>query len=222
MGKHEKAPQVIGVPQFAELVACVLKQLPRDIDPDIAQQWIKDPHALGKALRNTLCPPLSVLGHVRASGYLDTSFDGKEVHPLAIRSLTKKEALDEYRKSGGKIWDELEKNMPYVVPEPRGLSVMILDFGKRIRYCKALAEMDVLGVRPLTYEELVQYGVVYPIHQRRKDLVGLGTKHVLNALLFRSPHVPFLCAHDDGERNLDARATDLPLHAENRFLVVPK
>ncbi|OHA79010.1 MAG: hypothetical protein A2V96_01130 [Candidatus Yonathbacteria bacterium RBG_16_43_6] len=223
MEKHEKAPQFIGVPQFAELAACVLKQLPRDIDPNIAQGWIKNPKALGKALQNALCPPPpSVLERVRASGYLDVSFDGEEVHPLAIRSLTKEQALDEYRKSGGRtwIWDELGENMPYSVPEPRGLNVMILSFGRDIGSDEAFVEMDKLDVRPLTYEELVQYGILYPKHQKKKILVGLGTIHILHAL-FGSPHAPVLNADDDA-RNLDASSLKLTFHDRHSFLVVPK
>lgn len=202
MEKGEKAPRRRGieVPQFAELVACVLKQLPRDIDSDIAQQWIKDPRALGKALRDALCPPLSILDRVRASGYLDTSF-GREVYPLAIRPLTKEQALAEYRNSGGKtwVWDELEKNTPYSVPRTEMLYVMILNFGD-IESDEAGAEMDTLGVRPLTYERLIPYGTAYPEHQKQKVLVGLGTKHFLGG----DPHVPILLSVGSDGRGLDA------------------
>lgn len=224
MEKREKAPQgVIGVPQFAELSACVIKQLPRDIDPDIAQGWIKNPQALGKALRNAFLPPLSVPERVRASGYLDTSFDGREVYPLTIRPLTKRQAFAEYRNSGGRtwVWSELEKNMPYIVPKAEKLDVMILKFGRSIGDDKALAEMDNLDVRPLIYEQLIQYGIARPEHQKQKFLIGIGTKHILRSM-FVGLHSPVLHTDDDGERNLDACPLNCPLGERYRFLVVPK
>lgn len=134
----------------------------------------------------------SVLDRVRVAGYLDTSFDGREVHPLPIRSLTKEQALDAYKKSSDKayIWDELEKNMPYTMPKAETLDVMILNFGKHIGSDEALAEMDKLSVRPLTCEELIQYGIAHPEHQ--KPLVGLGIKHTLGGF----PRVPVLFSGD--------------------------
>lgn len=127
---------------------------------------------------------------LRLSGYLDTSFEGKETHSLTIRPLTKEQALDEYRNSGGKtwIWDELEKNIPYAIPKAETLDVMIINFGKNIGSDEALVEMDKLGVRPLTYEELIQYGITHPDHQKQKALVGLGTKHTLDG----GPRAPVL------------------------------
>lgn len=135
-----------------------------------------------------------VLDRVRASGYLDTSFDGREVHPLVIRSLTKEQALAEYRASGGEtlIRDELEKNMPYTVPKAEKLGVMILNFGNDIGSYEAVAIADELGVRPLTYEWLTQYGITHPEHQKKKALVGLGTKHTLIC----PPLTPVLSAYD--------------------------
>lgn len=134
---------------------------------------------------------------LKDAGYLDTSFEGKEFHPLTIRPLTEEEALDEYKKSGDRawIWDELEKNMPYVVPKAEILSVMIMNFYKSesIESDDALAEMEAHGVRPLTYEELIQYGIKYPKHQKQKALVGLGTKQTLVGY----PYAPNLRFDDD-------------------------
>lgn len=204
MGKCEKAPQkVIGISQFAELSACVLKQLPRDIDSGIAQEWIKNPQVLGKVLRSALCqpPPLSAINRVRTSGYLDTSFDGREVHPLVIRPLTKEQALAEYRNSSENaiVWHELENNMPYMVPNEELLNVMILDFDSYTVFSDILAEMNNLSVRPLAYEHLIQYGVVYPKHQIQKTLIGLGTRH---AFFLSGLCAPSLGVNSYGERFL--------------------
>lgn len=124
----------------------------------------------------------TIITRLCTAGYLDTSFEGKEIHPLEIKPLTKDEALAAYHQSGGKtwIWDELEKNMPYTIPDAKHLDVMIVNFGKGISGDNAVAEMDNLGVRPLTYEELIQYGITNPEHQKQNYLVGLGSKHVLD------------------------------------------
>lgn len=122
-----------------------------------------------------------VIARLKDVGYLDTSFEGKETHTLAIRPLTKEQALYEYRNSGGMtaVWDELEENMPYTTPKAETLDVMMMNFNKEIGADEALTEMDKLGVRPLTYEEFIQYGIAHPSHQEQKYLLGLGTKHIL-------------------------------------------
>lgn len=174
MKNREKAPErSIEVSQFAELAACVSKQLPRDIKSYVAQEWIRNPLMLSRALRNALCTS-SVLARASASGFLDTSFDGREVHHLVIRPLTEKQALDEYRKSGGntQVSDNLIKNMTYTMPTADTLDVMILNFGywEEINY--AITGMKNLGIRGLSYEEIIQYGISYPKHQKQIILAG--------------------------------------------------
>lgn len=193
------------------------------------------------------------IARLKEKGYLDTSFEGKEIHELNILPLTKDEALagygansvmltgyieeqsvwpyryktmmytesarnprgskwtlrdvdsrpigpkgaidyryerkaDELKKyhTGGGVttwvWDEVEKKMPYTTPEAGVLDVMIMNFNKDIVLNDALVEMSILDVRPLTYEELIQYGIAHPSHQEKKVLAGLGSKHVLTGI----------------------------------------
>jgi len=131
----------------------------------------------------------SFLEALRLSGYLDTSFEGRETHPLIMRPLTKEQAFDEYRKSGGKtwIWPELEKNIPYVMPKVGVLDVMLLGFGRSIESDEGVVLMDDLGVRPLIFEEHIQYGTQHPSHQKKNPLVAL-TKYTLVG----NPHAPLL------------------------------
>ncbi|MBI5400517.1 MAG: hypothetical protein HZB12_00145 [Candidatus Yonathbacteria bacterium] len=119
---------------------------------------------------------------IRDAGYLDTSFEGKETHRLTIEALSKEEAIARYKQSGGKtwVWDEIEKNMPYTTPKAKTLDVIMMNFGKNIKSDEAIAEMDKLGVRPLTAEELIQYGIANPSHQEKDLLVGLSSKHTLD------------------------------------------
>lgn len=140
------------------------------------------------------------LESIRASGYLDTSFDGKEVHRLLIRQLTKEEAFDEYRTSGGDtwVWNRLEKNIPYAILKVGILDVMFLGFGRSIGSDEGVAIMDNLGVRPLVFEEHIQLGILRPSYQEKNPLVAL-TKYTLVG----NPHAPILRFDDDG-RDLDA------------------
>lgn len=142
-----------------------------------------------------------LIARLKDAAYLDTSFEGKETHSLTMRPLSKEEAFAEYRTSGGKtwVWDEMENNMPYSTPKAETLDVMIMNFNKGIKSDEALAEMDNLSVRPLTYEELIQYGIAHPSRQEQKWLIGLGTKHTLGG----RPLAPVL-GFDGGVRDLDA------------------
>jgi len=159
------------------------------------------------------------LARVRDAGYLDTSFEGKETHHLAIEALPNEEAIERYKKSGGKtwVWDEMEKNMPYTTPKAENLDVMIMNFNKSIGSDEAIAEMDRLGVRPLTYEELIQYGIAHPAHQEQKVLIGLGSKHTLGG----NPRAPILSVLGV-ERDLDANHWGGDWDDRYRFPVVRK
>lgn len=117
----------------------------------------------------------SAVFRLRKLGYLDNSLEGREIHSLTIHPLTKEEALAAYCKSGSEtwIWDELEHNMPYFTPKEGKLDVIIMKFNKLIEGHDALTEMEDLDVRPLSYEELIQYGALYPMHQDQKNLAAL-------------------------------------------------
>ncbi|KKT30774.1 MAG: hypothetical protein UW27_C0002G0106 [Parcubacteria group bacterium GW2011_GWA1_44_13] len=132
---------------------------------------------------------------LKDKGYLDASFEGKEVHELAMRALSKEDALAEYKKSGDKAgaWDEFE-NMPYTIPKAENLDVMIMKFNKDVYGDDALAVMGALGVRPLTSEELIQYSIANPSHQEKKALVA----RVSNPSLDGNPKALYLSAVLDG------------------------
>ena len=118
-----------------------------------------------------------VLSRLREKGYLDASFEGKEVHNLEIRPLTEEQALSEYRNSGGEIrYSVIQENFPYTMPKQENLDVMIMKFDQIIRDSDdVIVEMNNLGVRPLAYEELIQYVIANPSNEQL--LVALGSKH---------------------------------------------
>ena len=164
-----------------------------------------------------------VLALLREKGYLDTSFEGKEVHELAMRALSKEEALDEYDRTNNKpyINPDLEKYMPYKTTETENLVVMMMSLNKNTNCDEVLAEMDKLGVRPLTYEELIQYGIAHPSHQEQNEIIGLGSRYSLGDSLQGGVRVPVLFKNVAGN-SLRADRLDYGFTKESRFPVVRK
>lgn len=208
----EAKKQTLSIKDIAELDPFHIRKSKAEEE---AEDFVKTPEAPTSSEDIT-----ETIDRLKEAGYLDTSFEGKESHHLEMRSLTKEQSLDEYRNSGGEtyVWDDLEKNMPYTTPKTETLDVMILNFGKNIGSDEALAEMDKLGVRPLTYEELIQYGITHPDHQMQNYLIGLGTKHGLDVAGPCAPSLGF----DGAVRRLDAGHWGGVWGGRFRFLVVRK
>ena len=116
----------------------------------------------------------------------------------------------------------MEKEIPYVIPRHylkpnvKVLDVMILWFRRRIGSDEGVALMDNLGVRPLIFEEHIQYGTQHPSHQEKKNLVAL-TKYILEG----NPYAPVLAFGGDG-RGLGAAGWGGDWVDGCRFLVVRK
>lgn len=98
------------------------------------------------------------IARLRDAGYLDSSFEGKEVYPLVVRALSEEEAVEEYKKSGNKfVYDGMKMSDLYEKPKEETLNVMIMtfsdtddeedDMGSR----DVIGVMDNLGVSPVTY-----------------------------------------------------------------------
>lgn len=119
---------------------------------------------------------------LRASGFIDESFDKKSVHELEIKPLTKEEAISAFRASGdpGFISDYYMENLPYNVPDAKILQMVLTSPGKKINSDQDTQEfldkMGSLGLRPATLEELFQFTIANPEYQVKNDLVGLGTR----------------------------------------------
>lgn len=164
------------------------------------------------------------LALLREKGYLDTSFEGKEVHKLTVRALSKEEAFAEYKASGGDtlILDDFEEdNIFYKTPEVKKMDVMIMIFpdssyAPTLRLMEALKIMNECKVRPVTYEELVQYGTAYPSHQVQSVLIALGER----GTPIRTDAMPYL-GESDGVR-VFSRIISNGWGREQRFPVVLK
>ncbi|HAS84787.1 MAG TPA: hypothetical protein DCS23_01785 [Candidatus Yonathbacteria bacterium] len=187
--------------------------------PDLAEMTNEERgHMDDKEMRGALSLQETV-ALLREKGVLDTSFEGKEVHELIMRPITKEQALSEYKNSSGKTYiaSEVSEKMTYSTPKAEALNVMIMNFNKIIRSDEAVTEMNAFGVRPLTYEEIIQYGVAHPSHQKQKILVGLGGEHLVDGNVV----LPELIARV-GTRFLEAIRLDHVFGGGFRFPVVRK
>ena len=71
--KHGTA---LSLGQFTELAAAVLKALPRDIDPTVADGWVQNGASLVNALKTALCPPINTKAEPSVTGF-DPAFVGE-------------------------------------------------------------------------------------------------------------------------------------------------
>lgn len=161
-------------------------------DEDIESQLSVEEKEISPELAETIA-------RLKGAGYLDTSFEGKEFHRLEMRPLSKEEAIVEYKNSGGKTMVEsrLEAFKPYAVPKTENLEVMMMNFKGGRGSESFIKEMNRLSVRPLTYEELIQYGIAHPSHQEQEVLVGLGSVHFGFS---GDESAPMLCVSGDVRR----------------------
>lgn len=180
--------------------------------------------AMVEGVEKEMSPELAeIIARLKEVDYLDTSLEGKEAHPLVVYQMDEDGALDSYRRSSNDAWvlGELELRGNYNTPQEENLDVIIMKFNKDIQINEAIDEMDKLGVRPLTYEELVQYGTEYPSQQEEHPLVALGGRVGWGGRL----HVPTLTVEPVGRA-----LTTTPVASEYagvfneqfRFLVVRK
>lgn len=69
------ARKVMDVPQWQEFEVAIMRALPKDIDPDLAQKWIEDKIGLPRALRNILIPQWPVWKVLKLGTGLRTAND---------------------------------------------------------------------------------------------------------------------------------------------------
>ncbi|MBI5798954.1 MAG: hypothetical protein HZB10_03405 [Candidatus Yonathbacteria bacterium] len=119
---------------------------------------------------------------LKEKGYLDTSFEWKEVHELEIEPFSKEEALDEYKSNGGIVWPTAEELIAFWYETQReGKSVEVLTLNKN---CSD-DELREMGVRSISPAEVIQYGIRYPEHQSQNVLLSSGgfSLHANNYLI---------------------------------------
>ncbi len=119
------------------------------------------------------------------------------------------------------IWPEWSK-VPFTQPKSPSFETVVLSYNSdpttRKSSDKIAEDMDKLGLRPLTLEEMTIAGIAYPTFTKtsNKYFVGL-TKYALDGDSF----VPSLYRNDD-ERRLDGNGWDDEWNDRDRFLCVRK
>lgn len=180
--------------QFAEFVSAVVRSLPRDLNPTTTQGWIQNQGALTNALRKAL-----------AATY----------HLVVDYTQSFKQMIV----AGHYDWvnSEIEKNFSVQGTGTVNLDTELVHLNRNIGSDEALKELDHLGYRAATAEELLAFGAAYPEKQREFPIVALGTvRHVLGLR-----HV--LCLwRDRSERRLVLRWFVLDWSDRYRFLAVRK
>lgn len=138
--------------QFAEFVSAVVRSLPRDMDPTTTQGWIQNQASLARTLRKALVPMYHLivdyaqsLKQMIAAGYYDW------VNP------------------------DIEKNFSVQGSGRVELGAELIHLNRNVSSDEALKELDRLGYRAATAEELLAFGAAYPEKQREFPIVALGT-----------------------------------------------
>ncbi len=108
-----------------------------------------------------------------------------------------------------------EANFPKTRTGSISLNAELLHFNRTISSENALKEMEKLGFRPATIEELLAFGAKYPELQRQFPIVALGSSCVLGG----DRRVPCLDEVGSG-RDLDLYWFEDVWYGRYRFLVV--
>ena len=180
--------------QFAEFVSAVVRSLPRDLNPTTAQGWIQNQGALTSALRKALVA----------------------MYHLVVDYA---QSFKQMIVAGHYDWlnPDIEKNFSVQGTGTVNLDTELVHFNRNIGSDEALKELDHLGYRAATAEELLAFGAAYTEKQLEFPIVALGTVRRVGG----NRRVLYLWRAGLG-RGLDLYWFGLGWHGPDRFLVVRK
>ena len=137
--------------QVAEFVSAVVRSLPRDLNPTTAQGWIQNQAALAKALYKAL----------RMAYHLVVDYA---------------QSIQQMIASGRYDWvnSDIEKNFSVKGNGRIELDTELIHFNRFIGSDEVLKELDRLGYRAATAEELLAFGAAYSEKQYEFPIVALG------------------------------------------------
>ena len=142
------------VGQFRELAGAVLRTIPDDLDPTIAQRWIENQEELRDALHQAL----------KSGGYhLFVNYD---------------ESVEDAVKAGHYDWVDQNINSHNFSTTQKGsrrVEMKLIHFGRAISSQEALKEIDRMGYRPAELHEILAFGREYPEVQRKFPIIGLAS-----------------------------------------------
>jgi hypothetical protein len=139
--------------QFRELAGAVLRTIPDDLDPTVAQKWIENQEELRDALRQAL----------KSGGcFLFVNYD---------------ESVEDAVKAGHYDWVSSNINSHNFSTTQKGsrrVEMKLIHFDRVISTEEALRELDRMGYRPSELHELLAFGRDHPEIQRKFPIIGLG------------------------------------------------
>ena len=145
--------------QFREFAGVVLRSLPDDLSPQVAQGWVENAEALRKVLRSMLVP-----NTVNSNIYrLTVNYDQPVADAIA---------------AGKYDWvnsDITQKSFPTNRTGKAEVEIEPVHFNRAVSTKEALAELDKSGLRPAELHELLSLGAEYPELQREFPIIGLGS-----------------------------------------------
>jgi hypothetical protein len=127
--------------QFRELAGAVLRTIPDDLDPTVAQKWIENQEELRDALRQAL----------KSGGcFLFVNYD---------------ESVEDAVKAGHYDWVSSNINSHNFSTTQKGsrrVEMKLIHFDRVISTEEALRELDRMGYRPSELHELLAFGRDHP------------------------------------------------------------
>lgn len=119
------------------------------------------------------------LKNIKESGFLVETFESKTIHKFKLLPFTKEQAFEFYKEKCNPVYifPGLEKSMPYNIPALKHLDVLIISPKEKISSKDIIEKMDKLGLRPMTYEEMLQFTALNSGYQKKSSLVALGSRY---------------------------------------------
>ena len=219
MAKQQHGTASLDAKQMLEFAAAVIRQLPRDLEPSIAQRWIENQGDLQSALRNALTLNQEIPA---ASAPKSKKARPEPTTTSFLVSVDFGRTVEEAVKAGKYDWVNehiTQQNFPNDQGQGKvETSMELVHFGRDMRSDKVVAELDKLGLRPATLMELLAFGAANPELQRQFPIFALGSvwTHPVGDCL-----VPCLFGGGDGRR-LGLRWFDVEWGERCRFLGVRK
>lgn len=159
MKKHGTAsPQATG--NYIEFQVAVLRSLPHDIDPDVANDWMNNGHVLARILRETL----KALPPSKSIKVLNLTCEGSwKASELVVRGN-----YNHYPTR----W-AIDERFPLQEHAPIERQVELVSFDWEPSFKRILAEFNRRGLERPTYEDALYFGIEYPEEQRQRSIIFL-------------------------------------------------
>lgn len=151
----------LGLSQFVELAAAVIRALPRNISTEFAQGLIDDP------------------GNLRIifeTAFRDFCFSDSSTISLIVNYSRRVEDGIKAGKYDRVYSDITQDNFPPNRTGTASVKVQLVHFGREMTTDDVIGELNKQGLRPAELPELLVLGENYPDIQREYPIVALGSR----------------------------------------------